>query len=435
MTIQDAILGSAAVLVGFVAAATGYVKTIFTWFRGFAVVSVWINDDIVRAVVSYLLEQGKRTGGPRAYAAQPWYLQSRGHCEIVPFEEQDRTSNMFWFRRRPVWVTKADKPLLNDYLSFRISVLRGVLDPERLIADACAWASEDLRQVNQRHCVTHHHGRSLSTDRDNLVSKSPTSTSTSGRFEARGRARRLLRHKPEDIEPLPTFESLDDMVMSATVRDATEAIRRWFADHVWCVQHGIPWRIGFLYEGDPGSGKTSHARGVAVELDLPVHVFDLATMNNEDLRISWLRMVAEAPCMALIEDIDRVFDGDRNVAPQSGMLTSGGLTFNALLNAIDGIERYDGVLLIVTTNHLEKVDSAIKARKGRIDQVVHFGPLDHAGRVTLARRIVEDPALAERLAFSHATQNISAFVATCCDVARRVRYASEIDLGPMRTSA
>lgn len=433
MTQRDTILGGVAVLVGFVAAATGYVKAILAWFRGFAVVSVWIDDEIVRAVASYLHAEGRRAGGPRAYAAQTRYMRAHGHSEIVPYEEQDRASSMFWLRRRPIWVTKAEKALVDNHLMFRLSVLRGMLDPERLISVACAWASQDLRQVRQRHHVTHHHGRSLSMDRDsgNAVLKSPSSES----LTARGSARRLLCHSPEDIEPPPTLESLDEMIMTGEVRSATEAIRRWFADRVWCVRRGIPWRAGLLYEGDPGSGKTSHARCVAVELDLPVHVFDLATMNNEDLRTAWLRMVTEAPCMALIEDIDRVFDGDKNIAPQAGMLTSGGLTFNALLNAIDGIERHDGVLLVITTNHLDKVDPAIKDRKGRVDQVVHFGPLDHAGRATLARRIVDDSGLAEQLAIEHASEPTSAFVASCCDVARRARYEPRVDLGPMRTSA
>lgn len=432
MTQRDTILGGVAVLVGFVAAATGYVKAILAWLRGFAVISVWIETDVVRAVTSYLHAQGRRGGGPRAYAAQTRYMRAHGHSEIVPYEEQDRASSMFWLHRRPIWVTKADKPLQEGHMSFRLSVLRGMLDPEHLIVDACAWASEDLRQVRQRHHVTHHHGRSLSRDPDNngLVSKASSGTG----FAARGSARRLLCHNLEDIEPRSTLEGLDEMIMTDAVRNATDAIRRWFADRAWCVKHGIPWRTGLLYEGEPGSGKTSHARCVAVELDLPVHVFDLATMNNEDLRISWLRMVADAPCMALIEDIDRVFDGDKNVAPQSGLLTSGGLTFNALLNAIDGIERHDGVLLVVTTNHLEKVDPAIKARKGRIDQVVHFDVLDHPERVLLAKRIVDDPALAERLAVEYNSLQISGFVAACCDAARRARYEPRVDLGPLRTA-
>lgn len=433
MTSDEKLLGGVAVVVGFVAAASGYVKALAAWLRGLLVVSVWIDDNALRAVTSYLHAEARRMGGPRAYAADTRYMRGQGHSEIVPFEELDRASSTFWFRRRPVWVTKADKPLIEHHLSFRLSVVRGLLCPERIIVDACAWASEDLRRVRQRHRVTHHHGRSLTMDYEK--GRAPEALSVIGRnLNARGGATRLIGHAKEDIEPAPAIETLDEMVMTREVRDLTDAIRRWFSDRTWCARRGIPWRAGFLYEGEPGTGKTSHARCVAVELDLPVHVFDLATMNNEDLRRSWLTMVSDAPCMALIEDIDRVFDGDRNVAPPGGMIANSGLTFNALLNAIDGVERHDGVLLVITTNHVDKVDPAIRNRRGRIDRVVHFGTLDHAGRSTLARRIVDDPTLAERLAAEHRDEPTSTFVAACCDAARRGRYEPKVDLGPMRTA-
>lgn len=431
MTSDEKLLGGVAIAVGFLAAVTGYVKSFVAWLRGFLIVSVWIDLNALRAVASYLNAQGRRVGGPRAYAAETRYMRGQGHSEIIPFEELDRASSLFWLHQRPVWVTKADKPLCEHHLSFRLSVIRGMLNLERLIVDACAWASEDLRRVRQRHRVTHHHGRSLMMDFDKgKAAEAPPDRNLS----TRGSATRLIGHAKEDIEPPPAIETLDEMVMTKEVRDVTGSIRRWFSDRLWCAGHGIPWRAGFLYEGEPGSGKTSHARSVAVDLDLPVHVFDLATMNNEDLRRAWLDMVSDAPCMALIEDIDRVFDGDRNVAPPGGMIANSGLTFNALLNAIDGIERHDGVLLIVTTNHVNKVDPAIKDRKGRIDQVVHFGPLDHTDRLVLARRIVENESLAARLALERKDEPISAFVAACCDAARRARYEPRVDLGPLRTA-
>lgn len=431
MTSKEAIAGGIAALVGSAAVAAGWVRAIVAWLRGFLVTSVWVNEDILRAMVSYLNAVARRSGGPRAYAAETRYVQARGHGEIVPFEELDRASSTFWLRWKPVWVTRAEKPLMDGHLLFRLSIIKGSIDAETLIADACTWASEDLRMLRQRHRVIYHHGRSLTEGFEKGDAPVAISRSTVG-WSMRGNARRLLRHRPEDIEPPQAVEGLDDMIMTPEVRSMTEDIRRWFEDRTWCSRHRIPWRIGFLSEGEPGSGKTSHARCVAVELDLPVHVFDLATMSNEDLRLAWSRMVSQAPCMALIEDIDRVFDGDRNVAPPAGMLASGGLTFNALLNAIDGIERHDGVLLIVTTNHVDKVDPALRNRKGRIDRVVHFDALDHAGRALLASRIVDDPAMAERLAIEHEGEQISTFVQACCAAARRARYEPAINLGPMR---
>lgn len=90
--------------------------------------------------------------------------------------------------------------------------------------------------------------------------------------------------------------------------------------------------------------------------------------------------------------------------------------------------------MIVTTNHVDKVDPALRNRKGRIDRVVHFDALDHAGRVTLARRITGDPGLAERLAAEHHGAQTSTFVEACCTAARRARYESQVNLGPLRTA-
>jgi hypothetical protein len=418
MTSKEAIVGGAIALVGLASMAMGWARATVSWLRNLFVVSVWINEDVLRALASYLNANARRVGGPKAYAAETRYVQAHGHGEIVPFEELDKASSSFWLRGLPVWITRAEKPLMEHHLCFRLSLLRGGIDAETLIADACAWSSEDLKNVQQRHHVVHHHGRSLTIDGQ----APPTAKLARSVWTMRGSAKRLLRHDPSDIEPPVAVETLDSMVTTREVRALTEDVRRWFKDRAWCAEHGIPWRAGYLYEGEPGSGKTSHARSLAVELDLPIHVFDLATMNNEDLRSSWMRMSSDAPCMALIEDVDRVFDGDVNVAPQSGLLTNGGLTFNALLNAIDGIERHDGVLLVVTTNNLHKVDPALRDRRGRIDGVVHFGRLDRAGRVALASRIVDNPELADRLAEENEEAQISAFVAACCLAARTARY-------------
>lgn len=44
----------------------------------------------------------------------------------------------------------------------------------------------------------------------------------------------------------------------------------------------------------------------------------------------------------------------------------GGVTFSGLLNALDGAAAQEGRLLFMTTNHIEKLDSAL-IRPGRCD--------------------------------------------------------------------
>jgi SpoVK/Ycf46/Vps4 family AAA+-type ATPase len=130
------------------------------------------------------------------------------------------------------------------------------------------------------------------------------------------------------------------------------------------------------------------------------------------------------PCIALIEDIDNVFHGRENVArknagfammmPQPrrddddgdggrgrGMLAPP-LTFDCLLNCLDGVERSDGIFTIVTTNDITKIDPAlgqprqlpdgavefISTRPGRIDKAVELGFMEPGDKKKMAKRIL-----------------------------------------------
>ncbi len=103
----------------------------------------------------------------------------------------------------------------------------------------------------------------------------------------------------------------------------------------------------------------------------------------------WRDMMSHTPCIAIIEDIDSVFDKRKNL--------TGDLTFDCLLNCIDGVERSDGVFLIITTNYLEKIDSALAqidngkaTRPSRIDRVIEMTNPDKNGLYKIANRILKE---------------------------------------------
>ncbi len=141
---------------------------------------------------------------------------------------------------------------------------------------------------------------------------------------------------------------------------------RWFCSaQDWYFQRGVPWRRGYLLHGPPGTGKSSLIRALATDLRLDIATMDLgrAGMTDDDLREAMLDAPKDA--LLVIEDVDAMFvqrDGKR----QSG------ISFSGLLNAIDGVGAQEGRALIMTTNHVEKLDPAL-IRPGRADVHVELG--------------------------------------------------------------
>jgi len=167
----------------------------------------------------------------------------------------------------------------------------------------------------------------------------------------------------------------------------------WLESKNWYIERGIPWRRAWMLTGIPGTGKTAFVRWMAKELDLPVISFDLSTYSNGDFVESWKNLSNRTPCIALIEDIDAVYNGRKNITDTD---LEKGVTFDCFLNCQDGIQRNDGVFVIITTNRIEKLDSAIgiplkdksSSRPGRIDKILEILPLNMKQKDEVARKIL-----------------------------------------------
>lgn len=129
----------------------------------------------------------------------------------------------------------------------------------------------------------------------------------------------------------------------------------------WYTEHGLPQRRSYLFYGRPGSGKTSTIRVIAGKFKLNCCFLTMTgkSFDNDDLADA-LQQLPENPLL-VIEDVDALFNVNReNTNP-------GALTFSGLLNALDGLVSVDGVLTVLTTNHIEKLDKAL-IRGGRVDR-------------------------------------------------------------------
>jgi SpoVK/Ycf46/Vps4 family AAA+-type ATPase len=206
--------------------------------------------------------------------------------------------------------------------------------------------------------------------------------------------------------------------------------RRWLASERWYKERRIAWRRGYLFYGLPGTGKTSLARAIAIDLDLPVFVLELPAMDDADLYDAFRQAKAHAPAMVVIEDVDTTFRGRENVAGENG----GGLNFGTLLQCLGGVEGAEGILAVVTTNHADRLDPALGApdpatrestRPGRVDLAVEMGEMTEECRRRVAARVLVDcPDLVAAAVAAGAGETGAQFQHRCCELALARHWAA-----------
>jgi chaperone BCS1 len=98
----------------------------------------------------------------------------------------------------------------------------------------------------------------------------------------------------------------------------------------------------------------------------------MSSTNLTDKLFSEALRNAPAGSIICLEDVDTMFDsldeaGNTAVTGmRRQMRKNSTLSFSGLLNAIDGLASQEGCILVMTTNHPEKLDPAF-IREGRID--------------------------------------------------------------------
>jgi hypothetical protein len=387
------------------------------------------------AVVSYLIQKFRRSRFyDRTYGAN-YEHQRDGRYGLIPYELFGSRSVVFWNGWWPFVFTNqqenkkpntqantnpwgsSEDTTLKVYST--ITFLRGTLDVEAILREACAqrnqlsWAISDEDQSAKNRFLIHYVPPVGETKQSEEDAASGLAWYQQGHY-------RLLAHRPDELGKARnrTGSAVDNLVFPKRVRELIQEIELWRNHKNWYLERGIPWKRGWLLYGPPGTGKTALARAFAEDLNMPIYVFNLAELSNHTLMHFWTAMQVNVPCIALIEDIDNVFHGRENVARKGGMmgmflppkkddsdaakapLTP--LTFDCLLNCLDGVDRSDGVFTIITTNAIDKIDPAlgqprklpdgsvefISTRPGRIDKAIELTYMEPEDKRRLAKRIL-----------------------------------------------
>jgi hypothetical protein len=378
-----------------IAALWDQLMHLLRWPRRLLVIERELTDPAARLLTAYLFAHARRwqlVGG--WFQLEHPYVRSLDSAAAVFAESVHHAGQWFWLGRRPIWYTFVQGVQGEASPLRRMYHLRWSLDWDHLLILAAAWEHDQLQERGGIRYHVVHHGERPDADRARTA---PIATPDSGdEFELKNvhRGLRLIGRDRSDIGAPPPM-SIEVMSLNPGQLGLVADVDRFVRSRRWCEESTVPWRRGWLLKGSPGTGKTSIVRGLAVDHDLPIHVFDLGAMDNASLRWAWNELRRDTPAIALIEDIDGVYgvvgeDGEIDTRA----LAADGPTFDALLQCIGGIQTCDGVLLFVTTNRPERVDAALR-RGGRIDSEVEFLGMDHAGRLKMARRILGSSVEAE----------------------------------------
>lgn len=208
---------------------------------------------------------------------------------------------------------------------------------------------------------------------------------------------------------------LDSVVLEPGEKEhLLEDIARFRKSKLRYQQLGVPYHRGYLFYGPPGTGKTSLVSAVAAHFALSIYTCNLTEFNDRTL----MNAVNQVPpqSVLLFEDVDcmkgsqaRVetkADANGSAAPaKENASTQNTVTLSGLLNVLDGFYAPTGVLFVMTTNHVEKLDAAL-LRPGRIDYKLFLGKATDRQKVQLYRRFFPNSSECEAREFVEASRSV-----------------------------
>lgn len=156
-----------------------------------------------------------------------------------------------------------------------------------------------------------------------------------------------------------TFENL--ILPQSLKQQLQDDFKQFFDSQEVYEKYGVPWKRGAIFIGDPGNGKTHAVKAIINSLNKPcLYVKSCKSQyytEQHNLHTVFERTRETIPCILVLEDLDSLINDDNR---------------SYFLNELDGFASNTGLVVIATTNHPERLDSAILERPSRFDRKYYF---------------------------------------------------------------
>ena len=408
-----------------IAMGWSHIKVFADRFMALFIVQLTVDGYAESALSAYAWSHFKRSpSGSRTYGAYLTLRKSTRKQDVFPYEAFGAGSLLLWDGYAPIIVTRVeDKQNFGE--TMHLTFFRGTVDPDALVVRAInhykKLISNSDAVMESRFAVYSFVGKSskMSNDRD------PGELARAPSFDPAELAKnRFVIDNISDIGEASKspLNALDGLALTPELLVKIDEAAKWHDNRQWYEERGIPWRRGWLLHGKPGNGKTTLARAVAQKLGIPICVFNVASMDNDEFEKHWQDMQKHMPCVVLFEDFDNVFDGRRNICAGND---SNMLSFDTVLNCIAGVRSAEGIFLIVTTNNVDKIDPALgipdatgnSTRPGRLDDCIEVCNPTAEQREQIAIRLLGLTDRTHEIVEAGRNDSSAQFVARCTKLA------------------